>query len=119
MTTVSSPAPLSLLRHRSFAFFWLARTSTSGAYQMVLVAVGWQLYDLTNDPLDLGLVGLMQFIPMFVLTLIIGQAVDHFDRRLIVGVCQVLKAICAGLFALGTFQGWLDRNTVLGLILLG
>ena len=49
----------SLLRHRSFVLFWCARTSTSGAYQMQAVAVGWQLYDLTHDPLDLGLVGLM------------------------------------------------------------
>ena len=47
----------SLLRHRSFVLFWCARTSTSGAYQMQAVAVGWQLYDLTHDPLDLGLVG--------------------------------------------------------------
>ena len=117
MTTASSSAPLSLLRHRSFAFFWFARTSTSGAYQMLLVAVGWQLYDMTSDPLDLGLVGLMQFFPMVALTLVIGQTVDHFDRRVIAGACQVVKAICAGMFALGTFQGWLDRDTILVLIL--
>src|SRR5579862_3906865 len=117
MTTASSPAPLSLLRHRSFAFFWFARTSTSGAYQMLLVAVGWQLYGMTNDPLDLGLVGLMQFFPMAALTLVIGQTVDHFDRRMIAGACQVVKAICAGMFALGTFQGWLDRDAILVLIL--
>jgi len=117
MTTASSSAPLSLLRHRSFAFFWFARTSTSGAYQMLLVAVGWQLYDLTNDPLDLGLVGLMQFFPMVGLTLVIGQTVDHFDRRMIAGACQVVKAICAAMFALGTLQGWLDRDTILVLIL--
>jgi MFS family permease len=117
MTTASRPAPLSLLRYRSFAFFWCARTSTSGAYQMLLVAVGWQLYDLTNDPLDLGLVGLMQFFPMVALTPVIGQTVDHFDRRVIAGICQLIKAICAGLFALGTFQGWLDRDAILVLIL--
>ena len=117
MTTAISPAPLSLLRHRSFAFFWFARTATSGAYQMLLVAVGWQLYGMTNDPLDLGLVGLMQFFPMAALTLVIGQTVDHFDRRMIAGACQVVKAICAGMFALGTFKGWLDRDTILILIL--
>ena len=117
MTTAISSAPLSLLRHRSFAFFWFARTATSGAYQMLLVAVGWQLYGMTNDPLDLGLVGLMQFFPMAALTLVIGQAVDHFDRRMIAGACQVVKAICAGMFALGTFKGWLDRDTILILIL--
>ena len=103
-----SPQP-SLLRHRSFVLFWCARTSTSGAYQMQAVAVGWQLYDLTHDPLDLGLVGLMQFFPVVVLALVIGQTADHFDRRAIAGTCQVVKAICAALFALGTLQGWLDR----------
>lgn len=111
-------APSSLLRHRSFVLFWCARTSTSGAYQMQAVAVGWQLYDLTHDPLDLGLVGLMQFFPVVALALLIGQAADRFDRRAIAGTCQVVKAICAGLFALGTLQGWLGRDTILAVILI-
>jgi hypothetical protein len=51
--------PGSLLRHRSFVLFWFARTLTTGAYQMLAVAVGWQIYDLTNNALDLGLVGLV------------------------------------------------------------
>jgi MFS family permease len=108
----------SLLRHRPFVLFWCARTSTSGAYQMQAVAVGWQLYDLTHDPLDLGLVGLMQFFPVVVLALVIGQTADHFDRRVVAGTCQVVKAICAALFALGTLQGWLDRSSILVLILI-
>jgi hypothetical protein len=57
--TPAAAASTSLLRHRSFMLFWLARTSTTGAYQMLAVAVGWQLYDLTNNPLDLGIVGLV------------------------------------------------------------
>jgi MFS family permease len=117
--TETITAPSSLLRHRSFVLFWSARTATSGAYQMLLVAVGWQLYSLTNDPLDLGLVGLMQFFPMIGLAPIIGQTVDHFDRRVIAGASQVVKAICAVLFALGTFRGWLSRDTVLALIVIG
>jgi len=115
---MTAAAPSSLLHHRSFALFWGARTSTSGAYQMQMVAVGWQLYDLTHDPFDLGLVGLMQFFPLFLLALVIGQTADHFDRRVIAGVCQVIKAICAGLFALGTLQGWLNREAILALILI-
>jgi MFS family permease len=116
--TDAAAAPLSLLRHRSFALFWCARTSTNGAYQMQAVAVGWQLYDLTNNPLDLGLVGLMQFFPVVVFSLVIGQTVDHFDRRIVAGTCQIIKAICAAAFALGTLQGWLSRDTVLTLILI-
>ena len=85
--------------------FWCARTSTTGAYQMQAVAVGWQLYDLTNDPLDLGLVGLVQFIPVVTFAIAIGQIADRFDRRTIAGTCQVIKAICAAALALGTWQG--------------
>jgi len=117
MTEAAAPPP-SLLRHRSFVLFWCARTSTSGAYQMQAVAIGWQLYDLTNDPFDLGLVGLMQFFPVVVLALVIGQTADHFDRRVIAGTCQVAKALCAILFALGTLQGWLGRDSILALVLI-
>jgi MFS family permease len=116
--TKTAASPPSLLRHRSFVLFWCARTSTSGAYQMQAVAIGWQLYDMTNDPFDLGLVGLMQFFPVVVLALVIGQTVDHFDRRVIAATCQVVKALCAILFALGTLQGWLDRGSILGLVLI-
>ena len=61
---MTDPAASSLLRHRSFVRFWCARTFTNGAFMMQGVAVGWQIYDLTNDPLDLGLVGLVQFFPL-------------------------------------------------------
>ncbi len=117
MTEIAA-SPTSLLRQRPFVLFWCARTSTSGAYQMQAVAVGWQLYGLTNNPLDLGLVGLMQFFPVVLLALVIGQTVDHFDRRAIAGTCQIVKAICAALFALGTLRGWLGRDTILALILI-
>jgi MFS family permease len=116
MTAVTSPTS-SLLRHRSFMLFWAARTSTGGAYQMQVVAVGWQLYDMTNDPLDLGLVGLVQFIPVVTFAVAIGQIADRFDRRTIAGTCQVIKAICAVILALGTWQGWLGRDTILAIML--
>jgi len=114
---VAAAAPPSLLRHRSFVLFWGARTSTNGAYQMQAVAVGWQLYDLTHNPLDLGLVGLMQFFPVVLFALLIGHTADHFDRRIVAGTCQVIKALCAALFTLGTLAGWLDRPAILLLIL--
>jgi len=116
--TADAAPTQSLLGHRSFVLFWCARTSTSGAYQMLLVALGWQLYDLTNDPFDLGLVGLMQFFPLVLLAPVIGQTADHFDRRFIAGTCQVIKAICAAVFALGTLQGWLGRDAILVLVLI-
>ena len=49
---------------------------------MLVVAVGWQLYALTSDPFDLGLIGLIQFIPAMLLFLVVGQVTDRYDRRL-------------------------------------
>jgi MFS family permease len=111
-------SPMRLSRHRSFMLFWCARTSANGAYMMQGVAVGWQIYDLTNDPLDLGLVGLMQFFPLLVLSAVAGQVLDLFDRRLVAAVCQSAKALCALALALGTLQGWLGREAMFAILLL-
>jgi len=69
---MSASADSSLTRHRSFVRFWCARTFTNGAFMMQGVAVGWQIYALTNDPLDLGLVGLVQFFPLIATSVIAG-----------------------------------------------
>src|SRR6266568_4766635 len=68
--------PNSLLRHRPFVLFWLARLSVTASYQMLIVAVAWQLYGLTGDPFDLGLIGLIQFIPAMLLFLVVGQIIE-------------------------------------------
>jgi MFS family permease len=106
-----------LTRHRSFMLFWCARTSSNGAFMMQGVAVGWQIYDLTNNPLDLGLVGLMQFFPLVALALVIGQVADRFDRRVVAAVSQVGKGLAALALAVGTLQGWLDREAMLAVVL--
>ena len=107
-----------LMRHRSFALFWCARTFTNGAYMMQGVAVGWQIYELTNDPFDLGLVGLVQFLPLVALSVVIGQVADRFDRRMVAATCQVGKALAALALAVGTAQGWLNRDAMLAVLLL-
>jgi hypothetical protein len=63
-TAASTADPTSLSRNPSFVRLWCVRTSTSGAYQMQGVAVGWQLYEMTGNALDLGIVGLAQFLPL-------------------------------------------------------
>jgi MFS family permease len=112
-----SPAA-SLTQHRSFVLFWCARTLTNGAFMMQGVAVGWQIYELTNDPFDLGLVGLVQFIPLVAFALVIGQVADLFDRRIVVAACQVGKALAALALALGTARGWLTRDAMLAVLFL-
>src|SRR6266849_5346789 len=111
------PAAASLTRHRSFVLFWCARTFTNGAYMMQGVAVGWQIYELTNDPFDLGLVGLVQFVPLVVLSVVIGQVADRFDRRIVVATCQVGKALAALALAVGTARGSLTRDAMLAILL--
>ena len=117
---MSEPAApsLRLTGHRSFVLFWCARTFTNGAYMMQGVAVGWQIYDLTNNPLDLGLVGLVQFFPLIAMSIIAGQLLYLFDRRMIAGVCQIGKALAALLLAVGTAQGWLGREAMFAILFL-
>src|SRR3979490_1192119 len=113
-----SAAGSSLTRHLSFVRFCGARTFTNGAYMMQGVAVGWQIYALTNDPLDLGLVGLVQFFPLLAPSVIAGQVLHLFDRRAVASVCQVGKALAALALAVGTVQGWLDREAMFAILFL-
>lgn len=87
-------------------------------YQMLSVAVGWQVYSLTGEVFDLGLVGLAQFLPMFLLTLLVGQVADWYDRRVIVALAQALQAMGVLLLAWGSVGGWLDLYHILGILLL-
>jgi len=85
---------------------------------MLGVAVAWQLYELTGSALDLGLVGLVQFVPMVLLTLVVGQVADRCDRRLIVIVCELSKAAAAVALAAGSLGGWQSRSSILVLVAL-
>jgi len=88
-------AQTSALRHRNFRLYLVARFVTAFAVQMQGVAIGWQVYAITKDPLDLGLIGLAQFLPFVVLVLPAGQVADRFDRRLILVGCYALEVVCA------------------------
>src|SRR6478672_13140048 len=110
-------AASSLTRHPSFVLFWFARTFTNGAYMMQSVAVGWQIYELTNDPFDLGLVGLAQFLPLVAFSIVIGQVADLFDRRFVIAISQLSKAAAALALAVGTARGSLTRDAMLAILL--
>ncbi len=86
------------------------------AVHMQTVAVGWQLYSLTGSALDLGLVGLAQFVPTVLLTLVVGQVADRYDRRAVVAVCHVVEAAAVATLAVGTVAGRLDRASILALV---
>src|SRR5579863_9393012 len=80
-----------------FVVFELALFFVEAALEMQSVAVGWQVYEITKRPLDLGLVGLAQFLPGIVLFLASGHAADRFDRRRLLMFCYAGFAVCAGL----------------------
>jgi len=113
-----SPIQPSLLRHRQYIYYWSTRVSTALAYQMLFVAVGWQVYELTNSPLDLGLIGLVLFLPSVPGTLLVGHVSDHYDRRWVVRAAQVGKAICAAALAIGSFTDSLTVNVIFSATLL-
>ncbi len=79
-------------------------------YQMLALTIGWQVYEITNSAFDLGLVGLIQFVPAVVLTLLIGHAADRYDRRLIVRAAQSVYALAAVMITIALFTGALGRD---------
>ncbi len=81
--------------HRPYLLYWLARLFATFAVQIVVVAIGWKVYDLTHDPMALGYVGLMQFLPAFLLVLITGTVADRVSRRVIIVVCFGIEAAAA------------------------
>ncbi len=106
---------ISLPRQKPFQRFWCTRVLSSLSFQMLAVAMGWHIYALTHSAFALGLVGLAQFLPMFVLTLVVGQVADRYDRRRIAAICQGLECVAAALFAWGTFGGWISAPVIYAL----
>ncbi|HVO29552.1 MAG TPA: MFS transporter [bacterium] len=89
--------PYAAFQHRDFRFYQSARFLATIGMQMVSVAVGWQVYAITGRALDLGYVGLAQFAPAFVLSLVTGSAADRFDRRRLIITCYLAIACCYAL----------------------
>jgi len=88
--------PLAALRYRDFTVYAAARFCSTLAWEMLSVAVGWQVYQLTRNPLDLGLIGLAQFLPFVLLVLPAGHVADRADRRRVLLSACAVQAICAG-----------------------
>jgi len=84
-------------RHPAFASYILGRFFIVAALEMQSVAVGWQIYEITKRPFDLGLVGLAQFLPGILLFLVSGHAADRFDRRKVLLVCYAGFTACSSL----------------------
>ncbi|MDR3371463.1 MFS transporter [Rhodoferax sp.] len=109
-----------LFAYRQFIRFWLARLIGVSANQMLMVAVAWQMYDITSSAWDLGLVGLFQFVPALVLMLPAGHAADRFHRARIFAFCMGIQAVAALVLILATHYHFASRELILGIsVLLG
>jgi len=102
----------------AFTRFWLARGASGFAYQMSAVAIGWQIYALTGNVFNLGLAGLMEFLPQFLLTLVVGHVADRVDRRLIVVISQFTQCLLAAFLAAGTLGRILSLHGIFACIFL-
>jgi MFS family permease len=117
-STRASDSPDSALWQSGLRQFWVARVASAIAWQMLVVAVAWQIYELTNDPLALGLLGLTQFIPAILLLLIAGHVADRYDRRRVTTVAQILEGSAAALLAIGSAGGFMTRDLILATVFL-
>jgi MFS family permease len=100
----SRAAGLIAFQYPSFVYFQTARFFIVLATEMQSVAVGWQVYEITKRPLDLGLVGLAQFLPGILLFLVSGHVADRYDRRKLIIICYVGFALCCGLLLLTSLR---------------
>src|ERR1700694_2040554 len=103
MPPVSSAGAKTLFRHRPFLFYFASRGLSKFCYQVGAVAVGWQVYALTGSAFDLGLVGLVQFIPTALFTFAAGHVADRYNRKRVAQLSQFAAARAAAL-STGAFQ---------------
>jgi MFS family permease len=118
MTATNSPiagpeTPAPLLRHGAFARFLYVRIAASVALQVQVVAVGWQMYELTGSPFYLGLIGLVQFLPVISFFLLTGHVADRYDRRLSTFVAELVEALAVAILAAASTGGRLTPTLLL------
>ncbi|WDZ94447.1 MFS transporter [Herbaspirillum sp. WKF16] len=112
----AGPDSRPLRQHTPFKLFWCANVASTIALQMQIVAVGWQVYQLTHSAFDLGIVGLVQFIPSLFLVFVVGHVADKHDRRNVARISALVEALAAAMLALGSIGGWLNREIIFAIV---
>ena len=109
------------LRIPDFRAFWLARLTTTIGQMAMVIVIGWQVYDIARATMDireaafqLGLIGLVQFVPLFVLTPISGWTADRLDRRHIARAVVLLELACAAVLLAATWGGFISLPILFG-----
>lgn len=97
----------------AFPRYIAGQTASYLAYNMLTVAIGWQVYDLSHSVLLLGFVGLVQFLPQFFLTLVVGYVADAFERRRVAGFCLFVQSLMAAFLAVASLGGFVHEGLIL------
>src|ERR1700730_14749705 len=105
MSSANSTGERALLGQGAFLLFLASRSLSRFSSQIAAVAIGWQVYDLTGRAFDLGMVGLVQFLPTALLVFVAGHAADRFQRKRVVQICQLAQALTAVFLACGAYSG--------------
>src|SRR5215831_20372071 len=113
----SSGAGRIAFTYPSFVLFQLARFFITLSAEMQSVAVGWEVYEITKQPLALGFVELAQFLPGILLFLVSGHAADRYDRRKLIVLCYVVSAACSGALLFLTLRGFRSPYPIYGVLL--
>lgn len=109
--TIENPMPLpssKAFSYPGYRLFWFTVMANSFASQILSVALAWQIYDQTGNPLYLGLIGLAQFLPALFLVLVTGLAADRFSRRIIMSVCLAVEMACISSILWFTIVGFTE-----------
>ncbi|MCP8690144.1 MFS transporter [Marinobacterium sedimentorum] len=104
----------SLFKHRTFMRFWIGQMASSLAFQMLMVGLGWQIYNLTDSALSLGLVGLARYLPQLVLTLYAGHVADNHDRHRIMMQCRLVLTLSIAVLAVTSVLGIITPAIIYG-----
>ncbi|HYI31579.1 MAG TPA: MFS transporter [Bradyrhizobium sp.] len=105
MSSLLSAGSGALLKHPSFLLFLLSRSFSRFSSQIAAVAIGWQIYEMTGSAFDLGMVGLVQFLPTALLVFVAGHAADRYERKRVMQICLLAQALTAVFLAWGAFAG--------------
>ncbi|MGO4564040.1 MFS transporter [Rhizobium sp. 2YAF20] len=106
----------SVLRNAGYRSFAASRVFSSLSFQAITVAMGWMIYDQTHSAFALGFVGFCQFLPMMLLTFVVGHVADRFDRRRIGLVCQIIEALTSVALAIAVWQHWVTPAVILSAV---
>jgi len=105
MSAMLSAGSGALLKHPSFLLFLLSRSFSRLSSQIAAVAIGWQIYDMTGSAFDLGMIGLVQFLPTALLVFAAGHAADRYERKRVMQICLLAQALTAVFLAWGAYAG--------------